>query len=266
MKLRYVYRIDDIHPAMMWGRFWEVMNLLEKHQVVPLLGIIPDNQDQTLNFEDPNPMFDDVIIRLIREKKAEICQHGYQHVYKTQQRSINQRLYGRVSASEFAGIPYEEQYNMIKAGKERMASRGLYTDTWMAPSHTNDHNTYRALKELGFRYVTDGIGVYPYEQYGLRFVPQQIWLPRREFPFYFGVFTICLHLNDLSEAGMNRIKEHVKSNDEIISFSEAANLPLTRGRQWMNALYKIKRLTYFKAARPVKGIIKQLVMRQKIRE
>lgn len=262
MKLRYVYRIDDIHPGMMWERFWEVMALFEPHHVVPLLGIIPDNLDQTLNFEEPNPEFDEIIRRLIREEKAEICQHGYQHLYTTQQQSLYQWVFGRASASEFVGIPYDEQYQMIKAGKELMESRGFYTDIWMAPSQTNDHNTYRALKELGFKYVTDGISVYPYEKYGLRFIPQQIWMPRREFPFHFGVFTICLHLNDLSDANIISIKEHVMSGDEIISFSEAATLPLTKGRAWINALYQLKRAASMKIVVPVKRTVKGLKVKK----
>jgi predicted deacetylase len=256
VNLRFVYRIDDIHPAMMWNRFWEVMAMMEAHQVVPLLGVIPDNQDQSLMFDLPNPEFFSIIRSLVSDGKAEICQHGYQHVYTTQQHSINQTLYGRVSSSEFVGIPYEHQYQMIKNGKEILKSQGLCTDIWMAPSHTSDRNTFRALNELGFKYVTDGVALYPYELYGLLFVPQQIFRPKKDFPFNYGVFTICLHLNNLTTDRINEIKSHINSGGTIISFSEAAQLPHKWFHIGSNALYKSKRIASHLVVRPLRGLKK----------
>lgn len=253
MRIKYIYRIDDIHPAMLWDRFWEVMTMMEAHQVIPLLGVIPDNRDQALVYDDPNPDFASIIRTLVEDRKVDICQHGYQHLYSTVQNSVNQVLYGCVSNSEFAGLPYEQQYRMIKKGKEILKSHRLFTDTWMAPSHTNDGNTFRALKELGFKYITDGVALYPYQRFGLLFVPQQIWRPQREFPFDFGIFTISLHLNDLSRGTMEAIEAHLKSGDEIISFYEAVKLP----RKWFypacNMLYKVKRIAAVTVVRPCRN-------------
>ena len=256
MAIKFVYRIDDIHPAMMWDRFEEMMTLFELHHVVPLLGIIPDNRDQTLNFDAPDPNFFRKIKDMVDLGKVEICQHGYQHVYATKQKSVNQILYGRVSNSEFVGIPYEKQYQMIRKGKEILESNGLFTETWMAPSHTNDRNTFRALKKLGFKYVTDGIALYPYQQYGLIFVPQQIWNPKREFAF--GLYTICLHLNDLSDESIREIKKHLKSGDEIISFSEAAQTPRRWFHKGLNVLYKMKRILSYRGVRYIRNIKRTL--------
>ncbi len=264
MSIRFVYRIDDIHPAMLWDRFWEAMTMFEAHKVVPLLGVIPDNQDQSLMFNAPNSEFFKIIRSLVRDGKAEICQHGYQHVYTTQQNSINQILYGRVSNSEFAGIPYEQQYRMIKKGKEILEAEGLFTDIWMAPSHTNDRNTFKALKELGFKYVTDGVALYPYKKYGLLFVPQQVWEPKIEYPFNFGVYTVCLHLDSLTEDMVDKIGAHLTSGDDIISFSGAVSRP----RKWFhkggNTLYKLKRFTYHRLVRPYRNMRKQLGFRRQM--
>ena len=259
MKTRFVYRIDDVHPAMMWDRFWDVMALMEKHNVIPLLGLIPDNQDTSLMFEAPHPDCDTMIRTLVDTGRVEICQHGYQHVYTTRQRSVNQLLYGRGSNSEFAGLPYEKQVQMIKKGKEILRLRGFETDIWMAPSHTHDRNTFRALRELGFKYVTDGISLYPYTRSGLLFVPQQVWRPKPEFPFHFGVYTICLHLNDLTDQRLHEIESHLKGGHHIIPFSEAAAIPELRIHKVFNVLFKMKRLTSHRLIKPCRVFKKRLM-------
>lgn len=251
MKIKYVYRIDDIHPAMMWNRFNEVMAIMENSKIIPLLGVIPDCRDESICFDEANPDFFEIIKRLTDTGKVEICQHGYQHVYRTKQKSMNQIFYGRSSNSEFVGETYQKQYEMIKAGKERLEKQGLFTDIWMAPSHTNDDNTFLALKNLGFKYVTDGIALYPFRKKNLLFVPQQLWQPKIEFPFNFGVFTICLHLNDLSDQNIQEISAHLKSGHEIISFSEALKIHPTWLSKGFNAVYKVKKLISYRIASPM---------------
>lgn len=260
MEVKYVYRIDDIHPAMMWSRFQRVMAMFQERGVVPLLGVIPDNQDKSLQFDPPREDFHQIMRTLVAEKRAEVAQHGYRHLYTTRQQSINQRLYGRVSSSEFAGLPYETQYAMIRDGQAMLRAQGLESDVWMAPSHTSDHHTFRALKNLGFRYVTDGVAVYPYQRHGLIFVPQQNWQSQKPFPM--GVFTICLHLDDLEEAAMKEIEAHLKTDDVIIPFSQAAQLP----RQWyhgpLNSFFKAKRMAYHLGVRPLRAMKNQAVPHQ----
>ena len=245
--IKFVYRIDDIHPRMMWSRFNEIMDIFSDHGVVPLLGVIPDNKDQSLMFEKRNPRFFDIIKNMRDEGKIEISQHGYHHLYTTTQKSANQRFYGRVSPSEFVGLSYKEQYDMLKHGKEILRSHDIESDIWMAPSHTSDKNTFKALKALGFKYVTDGISLYPYKKSGLLFVPQQVWQPKKEFAF--GVFTVCIHLDDLTDQDVEDIRRHVSSDAEIINFSEAADMGLKWYFPLANTLYKSKRIIYHNVIR-----------------
>lgn len=245
--VKYLYRIDDIHPRMMWDRFEQIMELFGEYDTVPLLGLIPDNQDESLMFDPENPDYHDIIKELVGSGRAQICQHGYRHVYTTVQASVNQYMYGRVSPSEFANLSYETQYEMIKKGRQILQSGGHFTDSWMAPSHTNDKKTYRALKNLGFKYVTDGIALFPYKKYGLVFIPQQIWEPKKEFGC--GVFTICLHLDDLTDELIDEIRQHLGSDDEIISFEEAVDLPRFWYYPIFNNIYKGKRIVYFHIVR-----------------
>lgn len=250
--LKYIYRVDDIHPRMLWERFYTLMDLFKEYEVVPLLGIIPDNKDDSLNYEEENPLYWKLIKEMVEKGEIEICQHGYQHIYSTIQKSINQNLYGRVSPSEFANLSYDVQLKKIKKGREILESYGLYTDIWMAPSHTNDKNTFRALKNLGFRYITDGISVYPFKKHGLTFIPQQIWEPKRE--FISGIFTICLHLDDLTDELIEDIKNHLKSEDEIISFSEATKLENRLSHSFLNTAYKGKRIAYYHVIRRIRHL------------
>lgn len=245
--VKYLYRIDDIHPQMMWDRFYEIMEIFGEYDTVPLLGLIPDNRDESIMFDPENPEYYDIIKSLVESGKAQICQHGFTHVYTTVQNSVNQYLYGRVSPSEFANLSYETQYQMIQEGRHKLQSAGLYTDSWMAPSHTNDKRTFRVLKNLGFKYVTDGIALFPYEKYGLIFIPQQIWEPKKEFGC--GVFTICLHLDDLTDELIEEIRQHLESDDHIISFEEAVDLPRLWYYPLINNLYKGKRIVYFHIVR-----------------
>ena len=66
---------------------------------------MPDNQDPALVVGASQPGFW-VYMRQLKKKGWVVAQHGYQHIYKTKDSGIlkiNQR-------SEFAGLPYDEQY------------------------------------------------------------------------------------------------------------------------------------------------------------
>lgn len=251
--INYIYRIDDIHAKMDWNTFNQIMQIFRDAQVVPLLGLVPDNQDEFLNYGKENREYYSIIRQMIANGEIEVSQHGYRHLYCSKQHSINQILYGRSANSEFCGLSYEEQLEMIRSGKQILMENGITEpDIWMAPSHTNDHNTLKALKDLGFRYVTDGIGLYPFYRQGLKFIPQQIFHPRKVFPF--GVYTICLHLFDLDEEMMQLIREHVNNQNNIISFRDALEIKLKWYYGFGNLLYKSKRVLYFHVVRRYRNL------------
>ena len=60
---------------------------------------------------------------------------------------------------------------MIARGKQILEEHGVHTDLFMAPAHSYDRNTLRALKENGFQALTDGFGEQPYLWQGLTFYP-----------------------------------------------------------------------------------------------
>ena len=119
----------------------------------------------------------------------------------------------------------------------------------MAPSHSFDINTLKALKSLGFKAITDGYGFYPHKVEGITLVPQLAWMP---FPFIpFGVQTICLHTNTMTQAHMDTLIKFIHQNhDRFISFEEA--LSIESPNNYFNKItYKMSK-DFIKISRKIK--------------
>ena len=151
---KYLLRFDDICPTMDWDQWNRAVELMDKYDIKPLIGVIPSCADQKL---DINPERGDFwqYIKSLQEKGYAIAMHGFEHVYRTKSKG----LVGVSNQSEFAGLSYESQYRMLEEGKKIMQENGVDTDIFFAPSHSYDHNTLKALNELGFRWLSDGKGL-----------------------------------------------------------------------------------------------------------
>lgn len=194
---KYLLRIDDVCPTMNWELFSMIIDACDKFGITPILGIVPDNQDQKLVISQSHEAFWEYI-----KKKAErgylIAQHGYQHTYLQDRKT------------EFAGLSYQEQYEKIQKGQEILLKKlGFKPTWWMAPAHSFDNITCTALKDLGFEYITDGIALYPYRKDGLTCIPQQLWRPRA---MPFGTWTICLHTNTMSIKDIQNVITFMKNH------------------------------------------------------
>ena len=217
MKSRYLFRMDDITATMDWGRFWALLRLFQRHRVKPLLGIVPDNQDRKLNCQKPDPRFWDVMRSLVERDVIEIAQHGYQHLLeRDSEHALLTRGNGRrIAMSEFAGYSFNEQLEKIQKGRAILQENGLFTDYWFAPNHSFDLTTLNALKTTGFTAVSDGLSLRPYKERGLIFVPQQLWRPAWA-PC--GVFTICLHSNEITAKEIKAIRHFLRTPVHLTSF------------------------------------------------
>lgn len=235
MRAKYIYRLDDITPNMNWGQFCKFINIFRKNNVIPVLGVVPDNQDEMLVVEESQLDFWSIIKDMQDKKIVEIAQHGYQHkLFHTKEKGLmgvdNNFL------TEFAGLPYEVQFKMIQNGKNILRSKGIYTDVWMAPCHSFDFTTVRVLKNLGYKAISDGIALYPNTFCDLIFVPQQIWAPRY---FPCGIFTICLHLNNADEKLIKEVENHIKSGANVISFNDARKHNANKFHIFINRVFRI---------------------------
>lgn len=218
MPARYLIRLDDIAPHMDWPRFERLARVFDEYKIRPLIGVIPDNQDSQLR---QFPEFVGDFWEKLRSLQAcgwEIAQHGFQHVYVTRKCG----LMGINGLSEFAGLPYEEQFDKIAQGQRILREHGLQFETFMAPSHSFDRLTLRALRELGFTTVTDGFSPWPSIEHGLIFLPQ--WLAKpRVLPL--GVQTFCLHINVMTEWEIRHVEEFVAEHRrDFLTFDEAREL------------------------------------------
>ncbi len=223
MTTRYLIRFDDVVPAMAWSRFAAFEKVAADLSLPFLIGVVPECRDPKLSVEPEHHNFWDWV-RARKHAGWMIAQHGYQHLYETDARG----LLGIGRKSEFAGLSYDAQVQKLAAGKEIMQREGVWSGVFMAPSHSFDEITVQALRDLEFTALTDGFGFYTYDIHGLMAVPQ---LVARPLGFGFGVETICLHVNTMSEEAIGRMIDFIRAHrKQIISFDEAlqvnASVPL----------------------------------------
>lgn len=241
MSMKIAVRMDDITPDMNWDNFIFFLNLFEQTGIAPLLGIVPDNRDKSLTCEAAHDDFYN-IMKSLENKGFILSMHGYHHVYTTKHGG----MFPLNRQSEFAGLSFEKQREILKSGREKLKQNGIDTDIFMAPAHSYDKNTLRALKEVGFTRITDGFGKMPYIYRGLTFYPISFMMSR-SLRQKNGATTLVLHANTVTEADKERYTKIFREyGKNMISYSEYLKMePVTRtvfGRALEYLLAKCKYL------------------------
>ncbi len=217
--MKIAVRMDDITPDMNWENFLFFRQLFQKAGIAPLLGIVPENRDAKLHCEKAHEDFYEYMLALQKEGYC-FAMHGCYHVYTT-------KCGGRFplnSYSEFAGLPYEKQKELLAYGKEKLKEHGIETDIFMAPAHSYDDNTLRALKELGFNKITDGFGKVPYMEKGVIFYPISFLLSR-SLKQKKGATTMVIHANTVTETDRKRYEQIFRDyGKNMISYAEYLNI------------------------------------------
>ena len=206
-KTECMIRLDDITPDMDWERFYQAKEILDQYDIRPLIGVVPNNQDASLHKEEGREDFWNVI-RGLQESGWAVAQHGTYHCYETEDSGI----LGINPFSEFAGLSYDVQVKKLQTGRKILEENGVRTDIFMAPGHTYDKNTLKALKECGFHVITDGLSSKPYIEEGILCIPCRL----RGFKKPDGMDTICLHTNLMDEQDMEELGAFCKANREVI--------------------------------------------------
>ena len=191
--MKIAIRMDDITADMDWGRFLRFQSLLDAHGVRALLGVVPDPRDPALSIDPPREDF----------------------------------WFPLNHFSEFAGVPYAEQADLIRTGKEMLASHGIRTDLFMAPGHSFDRNTLTALRENGFTGLTDGFGTAPYEYCGLVFYPISFNRSSVIRKGGSGVTTFVVHADTMTDAEFAWYESILKKQD-VISYAALREMPAKR--------------------------------------
>jgi predicted deacetylase len=215
MPAKYLIRFDDICASMNWEIWTAIEKLLVEFDVQPLLAIVPDNRDPDLNVGAPRQHFWDDVRRWQRRGWT-IGLHGYQHHFVTDHAGI----IGLNRRSEFAGLPLAQQEARLQLALAILKREDVRPDVWIAPAHSFDEVTIRALKANGITTISDGLFPLPHvDAHDVFWIPQQLWRFRR---MPFGVWTICFHHNAWTvnriarfRADLERYRTSIASVDEI---------------------------------------------------
>ena len=218
--MKIAIRMDDITADMDWNKFKRFKNLLDEHDIKPLIGVIPENRDRTLVKTEPREGFWSYVKQL-QEHGWVVAMHGYNHLYTTKKPG----MFPIGDKSEFAGLSYDRQYEMIREGKRTLKARGIVTDIFMAPSHSFDKNTLRALKENGFYIITDGFGITPFRQNGMVFYPISINRSKTMEDTRDGIVTFVYHANSMNDKDFDKLEKLLLSG-KVVSYSEYNRLEI----------------------------------------
>lgn len=252
MKKHILIRFDDICPTMDHTQWNIADEILKEHNVKPLLGVIPECKDPDLMI-DPEKIDFWKWLKHLQDIGYTIAMHGCYHLYVTDKRG----LVNESRHSEFAGLPYEEQYKMIVYGRNILRAHGIITDIFFAPAHSYDKNTLKALSDAGFRYMSDGRSNRPYRVGGLICLPcKSFGVPR----IMVGSFhTAVFHAHEwvrpdkaTGKAKLAALCEKYGING-ICTFDEYSKQPV--GNYYIQRFTEILRTFYFRYIRPVLSLI-----------
>lgn len=202
---QYILRLDDASEYMDLQKWTRMEKLLDKYEIKPIFGIIPQNRDESLVSKYKlNVDFWKLVHRWI-EKDWTPAMHGYEHRYVTDSggtNPVNRR-------SEFAGLSYDQQAEKIRKGYEILLEHCIRPDIFFAPSHTFDEITLEALlEETPIRIISDTVAWDIYKKGDFWFIPQQSGSVRR---LPFKTLTFCYHPNSMSENDYKNLEAFLKS-------------------------------------------------------
>ncbi len=217
--MRISIRMDDITPDMDWAKFLRFKELCDLYQVKSLIGVVPDNQDANLHIASSESDVARSFWKYIKGLENEgwcIAQHGVTHVYITKKMGC----FPLNRLSELAGTGYESQFAALKRGRDILLAHGIETEIFMAPAHSFDINTIKALQKLGFSKMTDGFGNRPYLWRSMTFYPisyrQSSCLKKNG-----GYTTFVVHSNTMNDKDFAHYEKlFAEYKDRLISYAE----------------------------------------------
>ena len=237
-------RFDDIAPNMSWEMMDKCQELLNYYDLKPVMGVIPDNQDNEILKYPKRENFWETVKKWELNNWS-IAMHGYNHLYDKETNKKDFFNYG--GRSEFFGHSYEDQLSKIKKGLEIFQKNNIQIDTFFAPNHTYDRNTFKALKNSGILKIIDGYGLMPYSFNGIKFVPQ-LFYKLHILPF--GIQSTQIHINYWSDKDFINFKKFIEKNHNKVikadlAFSKISNNYINKiVNVTLKKLLKLKRFIF----------------------
>jgi len=240
MKPTYIIRLDDASEYMNYDKWNPFFSLFDKYSVTPIIAVIPFNKDPEMVHANPDPLFWGKV-RLWQDKGYHIALHGYEHLYTNKVSGI----IGLNNYSEFAGVSFEQQCDMLLQAYNKFREEKITTDIFVAPAHSFDRNTLRALKKVtSINHISDGYFMNSVKIDGFNWIPQQLWSPK---PKSKGVWTICYHPETSNSSIIDSLESFLKNNSRYfvdpmtLGFKKmkAEDYLLSFFMKWKNRLQKI---------------------------
>jgi predicted deacetylase len=220
---QYLLRFDDLCPTVSRSRWQRLSAMIEEFGIKPILAVVPDNHDRSLNLSEPDPEFW-AKLGALQAAGSIVALHGFQHLCESTGKSLLQ-LHRK---TEFAGVPEDMQRHWIQEGLSILRGHGLNPRIWVAPRHGFDRTTLRVLRKEGIRLVSDGFARLPFLRGGLTWIPQQLWSPVEKPK---GLWTICIHANTVHEAQIEELRAFLSNHaaqftsvDEVLKQCKPAHL------------------------------------------
>lgn len=205
MAAKYIIRLDDASEHMDYAKWNPYFELFDKHNIKPIIAVIPFNRDIKMVIKNPDDKFWDKV-RLWQQRGYHIALHGYEHVYSNAKSGI----IGLNKYSEFAGILIELQQSMLAKANRKFEEEGINANIFVAPAHSFDKNTLVALKKsTNIKYVSDGFYLNPILKDGFNWIPQQLWKPETKSK---GVWTICYHPETMEKSDIYKLETFIRDN------------------------------------------------------
>lgn len=239
-KIYYYLRLDDVSPNMDLEKWLKVEKILDKNNIIPVVAIIPNNEDKGQIFNQHISDYK-LIIERWKLKGWIFAQHGYNHVY-----SKNKSGYFKYRAkkSEFAGHKYDIQLNKIEKGIKALDSLKIKSNIWVSPSGTFDRNTLKCLTKSGFKFLVDGISQWPYFKYGILWIPvQSNSLVQKEKD---GLWGFCLHPNTMNDNDFIKLLDFTTKHKKRFNFDLLLNITnMTKNRSLHDIIWSLSRYLTF---------------------
>lgn len=197
--LKYIIRLDDACPNMKKDNWERVEKLLDKYNIKPIVGIIPDCKDKEFEqYKIIENFWEDYALKW-QQKDWIIAQHGLYH-------NLDENI-----RTEYVGKNYEEQKDNLIQGNKILKKHNIHPICFFAPAHTFDDNTIKACADLQyFKFISDGVAIYPYNNNNMFFMPNIFDTPHKILPF--GVYTFVLHPNNMKDNDYKYLEEFIIKN------------------------------------------------------
>lgn len=185
-----------------------VLQIIAKHDANLTIGVIPNVVCGSPDYRSEHPVYrllssapeEVAVLRQgIAEGYAEVALHGWTHEALPD---------GNGHSSEFAGLPFEEQFRRLAEGKEELERcLGVPIDIFVPPFNNHDRETLNALRALNFACISstpkmsdtvDGLFYVPYTTSLKALMGAELEALSSETPV---VINAVFHAQDFRESG-----------------------------------------------------------------